>query len=94
MGCIKLLPSLSHCIEIVAREEFWSLVNKYMESAQEDKEAERNIELLKAFLESADFKKLRRESEEYLTQGRAVKFIVYWEEGEPSYKMVVTKATD
>lgn len=65
-----------------------------MESAQEDKEAERNIELLKAFLESADFKKLRRESEEYLTQGRAVKFIVYWEEGEPSYKMVVTKATD
>lgn len=94
MGCIKLLPSLSHCIETVAIEEFWSLVNKYLESAQEDKEAERNIELLKAFLESADFKKLRRESEEYLTQGRAVKFIVYWEEGEPSYKMVVTKATD
>lgn len=41
-----------------------------------------------------DFKKLRRESEECLTQQRAVKFTVYWEEGEPSYKMVVTKATD
>ena len=94
MGCIELLPSLSHCIETVAREEFWSLVNKYMESAQEDKEAAMNIELLKAFLESTDFKKLRRESEEYLTQQRAVKFIVYWEEGKPSYKMVVTKATD
>ena len=94
MGCIELLPSLSHCIETVAREEFWSLANKYLESAQENKEAKRNIELLKTFLESMDFKKLRRESEEYLTQGRAVKFIVYWEEGKSSYKMVVTKATD
>ena len=90
MGCIEFLPSLSHCIETVAREEFWSLVNKYMESVQEDKEVENNIKLLKAFLESMDFKKLRRESEEYLTQGRAIKFVVYWKEGEPNYDMIVS----
>ena len=90
MGCIELLPSLSHCIETVAREEFWSLVNKYMESVREDKEVENNIKLLKAFLESMDFKKLRRESEEYLTQRRAIKFVVYWKEGEPNYDMIVS----
>ena len=90
MGCMELLPSLSHCIETVAREEFWSLVNRYMESVQEDKEVENNIKLLKAFLESMDFKKLRRESEEHLTQGRTIKFVVYWKEGEPNYDMVVS----
>jgi len=90
MGCIELLPSLSHCVETVAREEFWSLVNKYMESVQEDKEAESNIELLKAFLESMDFRRLRRESEEHLTQGRTIKFVVYWKEGEPNYDMIVS----
>jgi len=90
MGCMELLPSLSHCIETVAREEFWSLVNRYMESVQEDKEVENNIKLLKAFLESMDFKKLRRESEEHLTQGRTIKFVVYWKEGEPNYDMIVS----
>ena len=90
MGCIEFLPSLSHCIETVAREEFWSLVNKYMESVQEDKEVENNIKLLKAFLESMDFKRLRRESEEHLTQGRTIKFVVYWKEGESNYDMIVS----
>jgi len=73
MGGIELLPSLSHCIETVAREEFWSLVSKYMGSKQEDKELERKIELLKAFLESMDFGRLRRESEKHLMQGKTVK---------------------
>ena len=89
MDCVVLLPSLSHCIETVAREKFWSLVNKYMVSVQENKEVGSNIELLKAFLESMDFKKLRRESEEHLAQGKTVKFIVYWKEGEPNYDMIV-----
>jgi len=94
MRCIELFPSLSHCIETVAKQEFWSSVNKYMENEQEDKELEDKIELLKAFLESMDFGKLRSESEQYLIQGKKVKFTIYWEEDKPSYEMVVTKATD
>jgi len=65
-------------------------VNKYMESVQEDKEVENNIKLLKAFLESMDFRRLRRESEEHLTQGRTIKFVFYWKEGEPNYDMIVS----
>jgi uncharacterized protein YbgA (DUF1722 family) len=94
MDCIELFPSLSHCIETTAREEFWDSVNKYMEGGQANKELEAKIELLKAFLESMDFKKLRSQSEEYLTRGKIVKFIICWKEGKPSYEMVVTKATD
>ncbi len=90
MVCVELFPSLSHCIETVAKEEYWSSVNKFMEGEQEDKELQQRFELLKAFLESMDFKKLRRESESYLIQGKTVKFVIYWKENKPSYDMVVT----
>jgi hypothetical protein len=91
MESIELLPSLSHCIETTAREEFWNSVNRYMESGQEDKKLEEKIELLKAFLESADFKKLRSQSEGHLIQGKQVKFVICWKQGKPSYEMVVVE---
>ena len=91
MYCIELIPSLSHCIETVAKEEYWGSVNSYMGSGQESKELEQRIELLKAFLESMDFKKLRRESESHLIEGKTVKFIIYWKQDKPSYEMVITE---
>jgi hypothetical protein len=94
MDDIELIPSLSHCIETTAREEFWNLVNQCMKGGQEDKKLEERIELLKAFLESMDFKKLRRQSERYLVEGKQVKFVISWKEGNPNYEMVVIKATD
>jgi len=94
MDAIELFPSLSHCIETTTREEFWNSVNQYMEGGQEDKKLEEKIELLKAFLESMDFKKLRSQSERYLVEGKKVKFVISWEEGKPSYEMVVIKPTD
>ncbi len=89
MDGIELLPSLSHCIETTAREEFWNSVNQYMEGGQEDKKLEERIELLKAFLESMDFKKLRSQSEQHLVEGRHVSFVISWKEGKPSYEMMV-----
>jgi hypothetical protein len=94
MDFIELCPSLSHCIETTAREEFWDSVNQYMEGGQENKKLEGKIELLKAFLESMDFKKLRSQSEKHLVEGKKVKFVICWKEGKPSYEMVVIKATD
>jgi hypothetical protein len=94
MDCIELFPSLSHCIETTAREEFWNSVNQYMEGGQEDKKLEGRIELLKDFLESMDFKKLRSQSEKHLIEGKKVKFVICWKEGKPSYEMEVIKATD
>jgi len=89
MDVIELSPSLAHCIETRARDEFWNSVNQYMEGGQEDKKLEERIELLKAFLESTDFKQLRSQSEKHLAEGRHVRFIVSWKEGKPSYEMVV-----
>ena len=94
MNGIELFPSLSHCIETTARKEFWNSVNQNMESGREDKELEEKIGLLKAFLESMDFKKLRSQSEGYLVEGKQVKFVISWKEGKPSYEILVIKATD
>ena len=91
MDGIELFPSLSRCIETTASEEFWNSANQYMECGQKDKKLEEKIELLKAFLESADFKKLRRDSERHLVQGKKVRFLIRCKEGKPSYEMTVTE---
>jgi len=90
MCSIELVPSLSHCIETVAKEAYWNLVNKYMRNEPEDKELTRQIELLKAFLEMMDFGRLRSESEMHLVEGRTVKFIIYWQGNKPGYDMVIS----
>ncbi len=85
---IELFPSLSHCIETAAKQEFWKSVDEYTEK-QGDKELEEKIELLKAFLESTDFRKLRRESEKYLIEEKEVRFVIRWKGNKPHYEMIV-----
>jgi hypothetical protein len=85
---IELFPSLSHCIETTAKQEFWKSVDEYMEK-QGDRQLEERIELLKAFLESVDFRELRCESEKHLVDGKKVTFVIRWEENKPHYNMVV-----
>lgn len=90
MCSMELVPSLSQCIETVAKEAYWNLANKYMEGEAGDKELAGQIELLKAFLETMDFRKLSSESEKYLIQGKTVKFMIYWQGDNLSYDMVVS----
>jgi len=91
MARIELAPTLTHCIETTARQEFLKSKDEYMRSGGEDKELEERIELLRAFLEAMDFRELRRQSEQYLTEGRNVRFIIYQEEGKPKYEMKVER---
>ncbi|MFU8795807.1 MAG: hypothetical protein ACNA7X_00720 [Dehalococcoidia bacterium] len=86
---VELLPSLEHCIETTARDEFWSSVSRYLEDGLGDRELEGKIELLKAFLEWAGFGSLRSQSEKYLLEGKKVRFVVRWQEGRIDCRMVV-----
>ena len=72
---IELVPDLDHCVQTRARQEYAAAMSKMM-SGDMSPELEPRLELLKAFLEEADFSRLRRESEEHLTQGRKVKFVL------------------
>jgi len=72
---IELVPNLEHCVQTRAKQEYAATMSRIM-SGDDSPGLEPRLELLKAFLEEADFGRLRRESEEHLTQGRKVKFVL------------------
>ena len=78
---VELVPDLDHCIETLAKKEHAAVSKKILEAGQRNKELEEELEILRLFLETADFKKLRAESEKSLIEGRRVKFLVYLDNG-------------
>ena len=88
MGQIELVPDLSHCIETVARKEHENLARSYLRAGKGDSEFGEKVELLRSFLESADFRKLRKQSEGYLLKGQKIKFVLYRERGKAKYRML------
>lgn len=86
---VELIPDLTHCIETTARREHAAVVKQLLAHGQGNKELEEKSEILRLFLETADFKQLRAESEKQLIEGRAVRFVVYLENGAPQYEMLV-----
>ena len=86
---VELIPDLSHCVETVAKREHTAVSKQLLKSAEGNKELEEKLEILGAFLETADFKKLRAESERELIEGKRVKFVVYTYNNEVKYEMQV-----
>jgi len=86
---IELIPTASHCIETTAKREYWKSVNEYLKKANEDKRLEKKIELLKAFLETADFGMLRQQSEKHIMDGKQVSFNLSMRYGKPWYEMTL-----
>jgi len=86
---IALTPTISHCIETVSKREYWENVNNYLKKRKEDKMLEEKIELLRYFLETADFANLRRQSEEHILHGKQVQFIVSIKNKKLLYEMTV-----
>ena len=87
---IELVPDLTHCIETVAKREHAEVLKQLLVPGQANKELQEKLEVLRLFLETADFKKLRSESEKQLMEGRTVQFVVYLQDGVPKYEIHVT----
>jgi hypothetical protein len=85
---IILEPDLSRCIETVAREEFRRGVQTLAAGKGNEALAERS-EILRLFLEGADFKELRGRSEPHLLEGKGVRFSVFVERGAVRWRMDV-----
>jgi hypothetical protein len=84
---IELIPTLDLCIEGTARQEYKKSADEYMQKGRKDRKVEQKIELLRMFLETADFRELRAESEKYLIEGKRVRFILTLAKGKPKYEM-------
>ena len=89
MMLIEFKPTLSQCVETLAKREYRESLQGYMASTENSKALAEKIELLRLFLETADFSKLRAESEKWLSEGRGVKFILRLENGKPETKLIL-----
>ena len=88
---IKLEPSLDSCIETVANREYKTTLNILLKSDQEDEQMEEKLELLKRFLESADFNELRSRSDKFLLKGERVEFILKSTDTPPNYEIEINQ---
>jgi len=84
---LELIPTMSQCIETVARKRHDETVRQLLASGKQNKKLLETAGLLKKFLETADFKKLRAESEGLLIEGRKVKFLLQFDGGNLRYEM-------
>ncbi len=73
---IKLQPTRSSCIETVAKREYERTLSELLKAMKEDEQLEQKLELLRLFLESADFRRLRNLTERDLLEGKRVEFIL------------------
>ncbi len=89
MVCIKLKPDLSSCIETLSKKEYERTLNLLLGQKSVDEKLGERLEVLRLFLESADFGHLRSQYEGYLTEGKKVTFLIYPEEEKVSYKLIV-----
>ena len=88
MDRLELVPELSQCIETLARNEYREALRRLL-AGETGKDLTDKSELLREFIETRDLKKLRRESEKHLVQGKKVKFIVSREGGKVKHEMKV-----
>jgi hypothetical protein len=92
MTTIELFPTLEHCIETTSKMEFNRLTGRYLDMGKENTEIETKLELLRDFLEIADFRSLRQESSFYLIVGEKVKFVITDKDDTLTYRMEVIPA--
>ena len=90
MSIIELIPDLSSCIETVTRHEYNDVTRTLLAATSPDETLVEKAEVLRLFLENADFRKLRAVSEKHLLNGKKVKFIVSLEDGQLNYDMQVS----
>ena len=75
-------------METQAKRQYNQILSGLLKQGDEGELAEK-LEILRLFLESADFSRLRSESEKHLLEGKGVKFILHLEKGMPKHEMKI-----
>ncbi|MDY6835912.1 MAG: hypothetical protein SVY53_14050 [Chloroflexota bacterium] len=84
---IRLNPTLDHCIETTAKSEYKRITEEYIKTEMDNRELEYQIELLRMFLETTDFRELRKETERFLLRGDEVVVNICLIGPEPKYEI-------
>ncbi len=86
MTQIEFEPTLEHCIQTLSKQAYERIMRQILESGEEDEILGERLQMLKDFLESADFNRLRSEYEPYLVEGKKVVFKLWPEEDRTGYR--------
>jgi hypothetical protein len=86
---IELEPSLSSCIETLAKREYEQVLSYILKGRTEDRGLSERLEILRLFLESTDFSTLRSCYENHLEEGKKVRFKLFSIRGKVSYKLII-----
>jgi len=89
MNEINLEPNLSTCVQTLARKQHEKIVRELLKTREEQVDLEQKAEMLKEFLVSTDFRKLRKEYEPYLVKGKRVKFTLRLIAGRTEHDMEI-----
>jgi hypothetical protein len=73
---MNLEPTVHECVETIAKKRYWSLVEEYSKTKKINEAMESDIELLRIFLEEADFAVLRNETERLLSKNKSPQVMI------------------
>ena len=77
---ITLPPTLDACVETQARLMYIEILRELLDKSEKQR-LQQKYEILKLFLETADFRKLRAQSEKLFTQNKMVVFTISQKNG-------------
>ncbi|MBN1643902.1 MAG: hypothetical protein JW856_03700 [Dehalococcoidales bacterium] len=87
---VYFYPTLDACVETHAKQLYNRTSSELLKNP-DDKLFQQRLETVRLFLESVDFKKLRKEWEKYLVEGKKVAFRVWQKNGKAHWKMTVNQ---
>ena len=77
------------CLKCLAEYELNDCLMQLLREEGEDKEAQQRFEALVSFLKSPESKRLRDESEKYLSEGKQVKVKISFKSDKPDYELII-----
>jgi hypothetical protein len=95
MDTINLDPRYStsdvpgRCVKCLAEQELNNCLLELLREEGDDKELVQRFETLVSFLKSPESRKLRAESERYLSEGKEVTVRIHFVDGQPRYDLKV-----
>ncbi|MFC1944541.1 hypothetical protein ACFLX5_03495 [Chloroflexota bacterium] len=95
MDDIKLEPNYptgeiaGKCIKCLAEQEYGHCLRELLKEGEQKEALEGRYEAVVSFLESPELKKLRDESEKYLSEGKQVTVKIHLEAGKPRYELEI-----
>ncbi|MEJ5186778.1 MAG: hypothetical protein WHT46_06830 [Candidatus Geothermincolales bacterium] len=79
--CVLLKADALHCLETAAKVEYEALALSILRGEEPGEEGEERLELLREFLETADFRSLRAQTEPLVRERGEVRALIFREVG-------------